>query len=86
MKIKFPLFKGFQKEFKDFSISIGISGSTIYSKSEINKLADLPSKEVLLGQIMSLVNGPASGIAMGVNQIMASMARGINLIAEKNSQ
>ena len=51
----------------------------------MKRIADLPSKEVLLSQVMSLLNGPASGVAMGTNQIMASLARGIKAVAEKNA-
>ena len=53
---------------------------------QVKQIADLPSKEVLLSQVMSLVNGPGTKIAIGINQIMASLARGINAVAEKNAQ
>jgi large subunit ribosomal protein L10 len=68
-----------------FSFSAGMLDSVLYDQEEIKKIADLPSKEVLLSQIMSMMNAPASGIAMGMNQIMASLARGIMAVAEKNA-
>ncbi len=77
------------KEFKDevnkFSYSVGVIDKTVYNEEDIEKIAKLPSREVILGQIMSLANGPASGIAMGIDQVMASLARGINAVAEKNN-
>jgi len=33
---------------------------------------------------MSMVNAPSRGIAVGMNQIMASLARGIKAVAEAN--
>jgi large subunit ribosomal protein L10 len=58
----------------------------VYDETQMMKIADLPSKEVLLSQVMSLINGPASKIAIGTNQIMASLARGINAVAEAQNK
>jgi large subunit ribosomal protein L10 len=76
--------KDFAKEQENFSFTAGILDQELYDESQIKMIADLPSKEVLLGQVLSLVNGPASGIAMGMNQIMSSLARGIQAVAEAN--
>jgi large subunit ribosomal protein L10 len=76
--------KDFAKEQDAFSYSVGVVDNVIYNEDQIKKIAELPSKEVLLSQIMSLLNGPGSGVAMGMNQIMASLARGIKAVAEKN--
>ena len=77
------------KEFADkndkFSFFAGILENTVYGKEQIRKVADLPSKEVLLSQTMSMINGPARSIATGMNQIMASLARGIKAVAEANN-
>jgi len=79
------ILKDFATDKENFSYSIGILDSTLYQESDIKKIASLPSKEVLLAQTMSLINGPASGIAMGMNQVMASLARGIRAVAEANN-
>lgn len=78
--------KDFGKEQEKFSFSIGVVGNIIYNEEQIKRIADLPSKEVLLSQTMSLLNGPATKVATGVSQIMASLARGIKAVAEKNAQ
>lgn len=80
------VFKDFQKEFENFSYSVGVMDNIVYGVHEIRKIADLPSKDILIAQLMSLINGPAGGIAMVTNQIIASLARGIKLVADKNSQ
>ncbi len=79
-------FKDFAKEFEKFSFSAGFVDKVVYNQEQIKRLADLPSKEVLLSQTMALINGPARGIAVGMNQIMASLARGIKAVAEARSQ
>lgn len=78
--------KDFAKDVEKFSYSAGILDKVIYSKDQIKQIADLPSKEVVIAQVMGLVNGPARGIAVGVNQIMASLARGIKAVAEARNQ
>jgi large subunit ribosomal protein L10 len=57
----------------------------VYDQAQIKRIADLPTKEVVLSQLLSVINGPARGIAVGTNQIMASLARGIKAVAEKNA-
>ena len=74
--------KDFAKEVEKFSYTVGVMGNVVYNQDQVRKIADLPSKEVLLSQIMSLINGPARGVAVGMNQIMASLARGIKAVAE----
>ncbi|HOO70449.1 MAG TPA: 50S ribosomal protein L10 [Spirochaetota bacterium] len=76
------ILKDFAKDQENFSYSIGILDNTLYVEDQIKRIADLPSKEVLLSQTMSMINAPATYIAMGMNQIMASLARGINAVAE----
>ena len=74
------------KEFSDkndkFSFFAGVIDKVVYGKNDIKRIADLPSKEVLLSQTMAMINGPARTIATGMNQIMASLARGIKAVAE----
>ncbi len=77
--------KEFAKTNDKFSFTAGVIDNVVYDESQIKRIADLPSKEVLLSQTMSLINGSATGIAVGMNQIMASLARGINAVAEANN-
>ncbi len=80
------LLKDFQKEHKQFSFSAGMMEDVFYNKEEIKRIADLPTKDELTAQIMSLFLGPAVGIAMLTSQVIASLARGIQAVAEKNNQ
>jgi large subunit ribosomal protein L10 len=79
------LLKNFKKEQNNFDFFYGVVDGVTYDESGIKKLADLPSKEVLFSQILSLINGPATNVAGGMNQIMSSLARGIKAVAEKNA-
>jgi len=77
--------KEFAKEQEKFGFSAGVIDNVVYNDEQVRRIADLPSKEVLLSQTMSLINGPARGIAVGMNQIMASLARGIKAVAESKA-
>ncbi|HOK02720.1 MAG TPA: 50S ribosomal protein L10 [Spirochaetota bacterium] len=76
------ILKEFAEKNEKFTYFAGILENVVYGKEQIKKVADLPTKEVLLSQTMSLINGPARQIASGMNQIMASLARGIKAVAE----
>lgn len=78
--------KAFNKDQENFTFSVGIMDNVVYTEDQIKRIADLPTKEVLLAQTMSLINGPASKVAIGLNQIMASVARAVKAVAEKNAQ
>jgi large subunit ribosomal protein L10 len=80
------IFKDFSKEQEKFSFSLAVFDKVIYNDEQVKKIAELPSKDVIISQVMSLINGPSRGIAVGINQIMASLARGIKAVAESNSK
>ena len=80
------ILKEFAKDQENFKYSIGILDNTLYFEDQVKRIADLPSKEVLLSQTIALINGPASYTAMGINQVMASLARGIKAVAEARNQ
>ncbi|HOT45349.1 MAG TPA: 50S ribosomal protein L10 [Spirochaetota bacterium] len=78
--------KDFAKDVEKFSYSAGYVDKVLYNSDQIKRIADLPSKEVVLAQLLGMINGPARGIAVGMNQIMASLARGIKAVAEAQNK
>ncbi len=62
------------------------SFEVLYEEDQLKKIAELPSKEVLLAQTMSMINAPTTSIATGMNQIMSSLARGIMAVAEEGNK
>src|ERR1700694_4256490 len=49
------ILKSFTAEFKIASLKIGVVNRSILSTSEVETLAELPSREVLLGQLLGLL-------------------------------
>jgi large subunit ribosomal protein L10 len=53
------------------------------SAKEIEVLADLPSREVLLAQLLGLLLSPATKLVRLLNEPAASLARLLNAKAQK---
>ncbi|WP_411827385.1 50S ribosomal protein L10 [Luteolibacter sp. AS25] len=55
--------KNFEKEFKKPEMKIGILGQDILDTEKLKALADIPSREAVLSQLLGLINEPATRIA-----------------------
>lgn len=55
--------KNFEKEFKKPEMKIGILGHEILDSDKLKVLADIPSREAVLSQLLGLINEPATRIA-----------------------
>jgi len=76
--------KEFAKDKKALEVKTGYLDGQVLGKHGVEAIAGLPSKNELLSQVARGLNAPATQIASGVNQIMASLARAINAVGEKN--
>ena len=76
-------YQEFQKETKKTSIRGAVMEGKILSDAEVKALGDLPSKEVLMSQIAGTLNAITAKIAIGVKEVPASIARGLNAHATK---
>lgn len=61
------IIKNLAKELKTFVILEGMVDGKMLSKAEISALADLPTKDQLRAQFMSVLNGPISAFARVLN-------------------
>ena len=62
-----------------------ITDGQVVSAEEVIAIADLPSKEQLLGQIAGLINGFARDIAVCVNGVSSGLARSIQQVSEQKA-
>lgn len=67
--------KNFQKEFERPEVKVGILDGDILDAAQINVLASLPSREALLGQLLGVINAPATKLLRTLNEPAASLAR-----------
>lgn len=69
------ILKSFAAEFKIASLKVGVVDRAVMSTSEVEALADLPAREVLLAQLLGLLNSPATSLVRILNEPAAAFAR-----------
>jgi large subunit ribosomal protein L10 len=77
------ILKAFAAEFKTTALKIGLIDRAIVSTAEVEQLADLPSREVLLGQLLGLLLAPATRLVRVLNEPASAFARLLNARANK---
>ena len=55
--------KNFEKEFKKPEMKVGILGNAILDSEKLKAIADIPSREAVLSQLLGLILEPATRIA-----------------------
>ena len=55
---------------KSFKIKAGFMDGEVIGADKVDELAKLPSKEGLLSMLLSVLNGPIRGLAVGLNAIV----------------
>jgi len=75
----------FSKENKALEVLSGFFESKELSREEVNFFATLPSREVLLAQVASLLQAPASNLARALTSPIQQLAYGLKQLAEKEA-
>ena len=75
--------KSFIKENKKPEIKIGLLDGDIIEPDQINALAELPSRDELLAQLLSVINAPATKLVRTINEPAGSLARVLQAKADK---
>ncbi len=68
---------------KKLTVKFGLLNGTIVEGKEIEELAKLPSKEVLLAKLLGTLNAPASALCRVLNAPTQGLAIALNAIATK---
>jgi large subunit ribosomal protein L10 len=73
----------FIKKMKKTEIKMGVLGSEIMPKEQVEALAKVPNKETHVSMLLSVMNGPVRGFATVLNAVPRSFALAVNAIKEK---
>ena len=65
------------------SMKFGMVNGSFVDEAALKALADLPSKEVLIAQLLGMLQAPASGLCRVLNGPVQGLARCLNGIATK---
>jgi large subunit ribosomal protein L10 len=76
--------KNFTAEFKKPEVRVGIIDKLVVSKEQIQQIADLPSREVLLAQFLGLLNQPATMLVRVLNEPATALARVLQAKVDKD--
>jgi len=79
-------YQDFQKASKKTELRGGVMEGRALTEVDVKAIADLPSKEQLMAQIAGAINGVASKLAIGINQVPSSLARAIQAVADKDKE
>ncbi|HMU82461.1 MAG TPA: 50S ribosomal protein L10 [Leptospiraceae bacterium] len=74
----------FSKKNNKVEVITGFLEGKKLDKAEVQQIANLPSREQLLTIIGRGLNTPATKIAIGMKEVITSLARGIRAVGEKN--
>lgn len=77
------ILKAFAAEFKTAALKIGVVDKSVLSKNDVEALADLPSRAVLLSQLLGLLLAAATRLVRVLNEPGASLARVLQAKADK---
>ena len=67
--------KNFTAEFKKPEVKTGVVDKLVVSGAQIQAIADLPSREVLLATLLGVLNAPASALVRVLNEPASALAR-----------
>ncbi|MCA1660275.1 MAG: 50S ribosomal protein L10 [Verrucomicrobiaceae bacterium] len=77
------ILKTFAAEFKIAALKIGVVDKSVLSTKDVEALAELPTREVLLAQLLGLLLSPMSQLARLLNEPGASLARLLQAKSDK---
>ena len=72
------ILKVFAAEFKIAALKVGVVDRAVLSTADVEALAELPSREVLLSQLLSLLLMPATSLVRVLNEPASTFARLLN--------
>jgi large subunit ribosomal protein L10 len=77
--------KNFQAEFQKPTVRTGVVDRLVVSVEQIKIMADLPSREVLLSQLLGVLQAPASKLVRLLNEPASQLARVLQAKADKGA-
>ena len=75
--------KNFTAEFKKPTVHTGVVDRLIVSSEQIQAIADLPSRDVLLSQLLGVLSAPASTLVRLLNEPASQLARVLQAKADQ---
>ena len=75
--------KEFAKDNENLQIKGGLMDGAAVSAAEVEAIASLPSREVLMAQIAGAISGVARGLATSINGVPRGLAQVVKAVADQ---
>lgn len=75
----------FIKQYKKLEVKVGILEGQIITPEEIKNLADLPPREILLGQVVGTMQAPITSLVYVLNANLTGLVRVMDQIREQKA-
>jgi large subunit ribosomal protein L10 len=79
-------YQSFKKDTKKTEFRGGVMQGQALDESQVTEIANLPSKEELMGRFAGAINSLATKLAVGIKQVPSSVGRGINEVPSSLSR
>jgi large subunit ribosomal protein L10 len=80
------LIRDFQKDNKDLlSVKVAMVDGSVFNAQQVNQLADLPSREVLLAQLLGVLQAPIGKFAGVLNGFLSGLVGTLEAVKDKKS-
>lgn len=73
----------FEKDHPNFIVKAGYVEKDVYAPEQLKAIANLPSKEVLLGQILGTIMNPHRGLVTVLSGVTRNLVTVLNAIKDK---
>lgn len=74
------------REFRRMEIKAGVLGKTAVDARSVRELAELPSKEALLGKLVGTLNAPVQRMVWVLNAPLTNLARALDQVRQQRDQ
>jgi len=68
------------------SFKVGLISGDVYQADQLIKLAEMPTKEELMANVLRGINAPASGIVGVVSGVLSQLVRAVDAIAKQKAE
>ncbi len=76
------ILRDFQKEHEKLRLKVGVVDGRVLSGDEVKALANLPTRDQLISQVMQLALAPTQGVVYVLNGLLTKLVRTVDAVRE----
>jgi len=76
----------FSKDSDKLTVKVGFLDGVVVDSDRVNEIANLPSRDQLLGQLSGVLNAPLSNLVFSLNAILSKLVFALNAVKENKDE